>query len=450
MKIIIEGCGKVGSKLLEQLTAEGHEVTLIEINSKTLASAVESYDIFGVCGNGVSYSTQLEAGIENSDLFIAVTDNDETNLLSCLIARKAGHCRTIARVRKPEFYYEIGYIREELGLAMSINPDMAAASEIARLIHFPSAIEADTFAKGKVNLIKVKIPDNSVLDGMSLKEFSAKISRDVLICMVERNHDVTIPSGDFILNKGDYIYFIIPLEQVSYFFSKIGIKTKPIKNVIIAGGGTISYYLAKKLPKNINVKIIEKDLKRCEWLSESLPSAFIINGDATDKQLLHEEGIQTADAFISATGIDEENVMLSLYAETVSKAKRMIKLTRCSFGDVLDNLSVGSIIRPNNISAEYILRFVRSMQNSIDTEVQALYRMVDERVEASEFLVGAKCKIINKPLTTLNFKKNLLLCCISRNGKIITPSGKDVILPNDIVIVVTTNKGLTNIDDILA
>ena len=267
---------------------------------------------------------------------------------------------------------------------------------------------------------------------------------------MERNHDVTIPSGDFILNKGDYIYFIIPLEQVSYFFSKIGIKTKPIKNVIIAGGGTISYYLAKKLPKNINVKIIEKDLKRCEWLSESLPSAFIINGDATDKQLLHEEGIQTADAFISATGIDEENVMLSLYAETVSKAKRMIKLTRCSFGDVLDNLSVGSIIRPNNISAEYILRFVRSMQNSIDTEVQALYRMVDERVEASEFLVGAKCKIINKPLTTLNFKKNLLLCCISRNGKIITPSGKDVILPNDIVIVVTTNKGLTNIDDILA
>lgn len=452
MRIIIVGCGKVGHTLAEHLSNENHEVTMIDVNSQTLQDAIGILDVSGVVGNGTSYRTQVEAGVEEADLLIAVTDRDEINLLSCLIAKKAGKCQTIARVRNPEYYEEINFIKEELGLSMSINPEWAAASEIARLIHYPSAFEVDTFAKGKVNLLRIQIPEGSVLDHMKLMEFPSKVSRDVLICIVERQDEVIIPNGSFELLEGDMISIILPMEKAFHFFRQIGIQTKPIKNVLIAGGGTISYYLAKQLEKSkVKTKIIEADRKRCEDLSEALPDTMIIHGDATDKQLLLEEGIVEVDAMAALTNLDEENIMLSLYAHQVSSAKKtMTKINKINFEEVIRELPIGSMICPKNITAEYIIRYVRSMQNSFNSSnVEALYRMANGRVEALEFKVGENAKVIRKPLMELSLKDNLLICSISRRGIILTPGGKDQILPGDGVIVVTTHKGLNGIDDII-
>jgi len=452
MRIIIVGCGKVGYTLAEQLSNENHEVTMIDVNSQTLQDAISILDVSGIVGNGTSYRTQVEAGVEEADLLIAVTDRDEINLLSCLIAKKAGKCQTIARVRNPEYYEEISFIKEELGLSMSINPEWAAASEIARLIHYPSAFEVDTFAKGRVNLLRIQIPESSVLHHMKLMDFPSKVSRDVLICIVEREDQVIIPNGSFELLEGDMISIILPMEKAFHFFHQIGIQTKPIKNVLIAGGGTISYYLAKQLEKSkVKTKIIELDRKRCELLSERLPDTMIIQGDATDKQLLLEEGIVQADAMASLTDLDEENIMLSLYAHQVSSAKKtMTKINKINFEEVIRELPIGSMICPKNITAEYIIRYVRSMQNSYNSSnVEALYRMANGRVEALEFKVGENAKVIRKPLMELSLKDNLLICSISRRGIILTPGGKDQILPGDGVIVVTTHKGLNGIDDII-
>lgn len=450
MRIIIVGCGKVGYALAEQLGNENHEITMIDVDAKKLQDAIGILDVSGVVGNGTSYHTQEEAGIEEADLLIAVTDRDEINLLSCLMARKAGRCQTIARVRNPEYYEEIRFIKEELGLSMAVNPERAAAQEIARLIHFPSAIEVDTFAKGRVNLLRVEIPKGSVLNHLRLMDFSSKISRDILICIVERGEEVIIPNGSFELREGDMISFIVPIEEALQFFHKIGIHARVIKNVLIAGGGTISYYLAQQLVKaKVQVKIIEKDEERCALLSEQLPKVMIINGDATDQQLLLEEGIRQADAMASLTDLDEENIMLSLYAHSVSSAKTMTKINKINFEEVIRELPIGSIICPKNITSEYIIRYVRSMQNSYGSNVETLYRMAGSRVEALEFLVGEKSKVTNTPLAELELKDNLLVCCITRNGEVMTPGGKDQILPGDGVIVVTTHKGLSGINDII-
>ena len=290
MRIIIVGCGKVGFTIAEQLSNEKHAITLIDTDGKKLQDAISILDVSGVAGNGTSYRTQKEAGIEGADLLIAVTDMDEINLLSCLIAKKAGKCQTIAKVRNPEHYEEISFIKEELGLSMSINPEWAAASEIARLIHFPSAIEVDTFAKGRINLLRIQIPKGSVLHHMNLIEFASKVSHSVLICIVERGEEVIIPNGSFTLEEGDMISFTLPMEDSFRFFQQIGIHARAIKNVIIAGGGTISYYLTRLLTRaKVKVKIIEQNLERCKVLSERLPKAMVLKWDATDKQLLSDE-----------------------------------------------------------------------------------------------------------------------------------------------------------------
>ena len=450
MKIIIVGCGKVGFSIAEQLSNEKHAITVIDTDGKKLQDAIAILDVSGVAGNGTSYRTQKEAGVEGADLLIAVTDMDEINLLSCLIAKKAGKCQTIAKVRNPEYYAEIGFIKEELGLSMSINPEWAAASEIARLIHFPSSIEVDTFAKGRINLLRIQIPEGSILHHMSLIEFASKVSNSVLICIVERGDEVIIPNGSFELEEGDMISFTLPMEESFRFFQQIGIHTRAIKNVIIAGGGTISYYLTRLLTRaKVKVKIIEQDFERCKTLSDQLPKAMVLNGDATDKQLLSEEGISQADALVSLMDLDEENILLSLYAHQVSNAKTMTKLNKSTFEEVVRELPIGSIIRPKDITAEYILRYVRSMQNSYGSNVETLYRMANNRVEALEFVVGKNSKVVHKPLSELNLKNNLLICCISRKGTVITPGGKDQILPGDNVIVVTTNTGLSGINDII-
>lgn len=451
MKIIITGCGKVGYTLAEQLNEEGHDITIIDTNSSKLEKALSMLDVQGIEGNGTSFRTQLEAGIKDSDLLIAVTEQDEVNLLCCLIAKKAGNCNTIARVRNPEYFSEINYLREELGLSLAINPELACAQGIARLIEVPSALDIKSFAKGRINLIKLSVPDNSILHSMTVFEFATKIHSNTLICAIEREHEIIIPDGNTVLHQGDNMYVIIPPQEIHKLLPKIGIKAKPIKSIMIMGGGTIAYYLAKHLESNrVQVKIVEINRERCERLSELLPHTRIINGDATDRQLLLSEGISDADAFVSLTNMDEENLVLSLFANKVSNAKIITKVDKVSFEEVVEELPIGAIACPKNITSKGILQFVRALCNSYGSNVETLYRMLDDKVEALEFIIKQESKVTNTPLMDLNLKKNLLICAIVRNGKLITPSGKDTILNGDTVIVVTNNKGLTDIKDILA
>lgn len=451
MKIIIVGCGKVGYVLTEQLTKEGHDITLIDKDDEKLTRVSSNMDVYCVNGNGTSYETQLEAGIKDTDLLISVTDSDEINMLCCLIAKKVGNCKTIARVRKPEYDFEVNFLKEELGLSMSINPEMTAAAEMSRLIQYPKALDVETFVKGRVTLIKVAVTKDSPLDGLVIKDIASVAGKRTLACIVDRNNELTIPNGDFQLKESDIVSLILPVEESNSFFKKMKIKSSPIKSVMIAGGGTTSYYLAKQLSKTgVSVKIIEEDKKRCEELSELLPDAMIINGSCIDKDLLIAEGITETDALAALTDLDEENILLTLYAKKVGKCKTMTKIDKLTFGEVMSDLEMDTVVSAKAITAAYIIRYVRAMQNSYGSKVQTLHRLYDGQVEALEFRITNNAKVIEKSLYELNLKKNLLICCISRKGKIITPSGQDMLMPGDGVIIVTTNTGLQDIDDILA
>lgn len=452
MNIIIAGCGKVGYALAQQLNDEGHNITIIDNLAERLQSCITALDVQGIVGNATSFRTQQEAGIEEADLFIAVTSMDETSLLSCLIAKKASNCHTIARVRNPEYFKEISYLRQCMGLSMAINPEFAAAKEIAHLIQIPDAMEVDTFAKGRVDLLKVVISEKSPLHNMKVYEFSKKFNHDLLICILERNHQVIIPNGSTVLLAGDSISAIMPKEKVASFYKVAKLHlSKEARNVMIAGGGTISYYLATMLlHSGIRVRIIERRKERCDFLSIALPNATVICADATNHEIMLEEGLATTDAFVSLTNMDEENVFLSLYASKVNpKSKKITKINRMALDEIIDTLPVGSILDPKHITAEYILQYVRSLGNSYGSNVEALYRLVDNQVEALEFHIGSNSSITQIPLQELQLRSNLLICCIVRKNKMITPSGQDVLLPDDTVIVVTTHKGLQDITDIL-
>lgn len=450
MRIIIVGCGKVGTTLAEQLVQEGHNIALIDTNEDVLQKLSNTLDVIGIVGNGASYNVQMDAGIDKADLLIAITSSDELNLLCCLIAKKAGNCHTIARVRNPVYSEEINFIKEELGLSMIINPELATAKEIAKLLKFPSAIKIDTFAKGKIELLKFQIGDNSILNNMFVSQISSSLHCDILICAIERGEEVIIPSGNFLLNSGDKVSIIASSQNASDFFKKIGMLNNQVKNIMLIGGGKISYYLSKQLlDMGIDVKIIEKSKERCEYLSDLLPEAMIIHGDATDQALLQEEGLAYTEAFASLTNYDEENIMLSLYAKSKCSAKLITKVNRIPFENIINNLSIGSIIYPKFITSERILQYVRSMQNSLGSNIETLCRIVNHKVEALEFRVRENSKLIGIPLEKLKLKDNLLISCINRNGKIIIPKGQDTINFGDTVIIVTTNTGLNDLKDII-
>lgn len=452
MKIIIAGCGKVGFAIAQQLDEEGHDITIIDTDREVLEATVSKLDVQGVEGQATSYLTQKEAGIQDSDLFIAMTGMDEVNLLACLIAKKAGGCRTIARVRNPEYDDEIKYLKEELGMSMSVNPELACAMEITRLIQIPSALEVNTFAKGRVNMVKLTVAANSPLADLRIKDFGSTISSDILVCIIERGQDVIIPKGNTLIKEGDKVYIVAPLAKMNTLFIKTGAFTRSINSIMIAGGGTLGYYLARML---INLKkdviVIERNRERCLELSEKLPEARIICGDASDREVLLEEGIKDVEAFVSLTDYDEENILLSMYATKVSKAKLITKINKISFQEVVgEGIPLGTIACPKNITRDSIVSYVRSLDNSLGSNVETLYKLVDNKVEALEFVINDKAsQLTGKPIMELKLKDELLLCSINRNGKIITPSGKDTIENGDTVIVVTTIKGLTDVKDIL-
>ena len=415
---------------------------MIDRKPEAIQQITNIADVRGVVGNGASFEIQMDAGIDTADLMIAVTDADEVNLLCCLIAKKAGGCQTIARVRNPVYHHEIHHIKDELGLSMVINPEWEAAMEMARLLRFPSAIDIDTFANGRIELLRFQLEEQNPLCNNKIKDLHMLSRCEVLICIVERGNEVLIPSGEVELKAGDMISVVASPVNASRFFKTIGIETNQVKNTMIIGGGKISFYLAKRLLEmGIQVKIIEKDRDACERLCEILPKAMIINGDGTDRELLAEEGLAKAEGFAALTNMDEENVMLALYAKSMSKAKKITKINRNTFDTIIGSLNIGSLIYPKHITSETILQYVRAMQNSIGSNVETLYRLVDGNAEALEFVIKGKSEVTDIPLQELQLKPHILVCAINRKGKIIIPKGQDCIQEGDSVVIITTDCG---------
>lgn len=452
MNIIIVGGGKVGQKIIEKLNLENeHNITVIDARRSVIEDAVGKYDVMGIAGSGVSADNLNEAEIKNADILIAVTGSDEINLLTCLLAKKMGNVKTIARVRNPEYSKELHIFKEDLGLEMIINPEHAAAMEIARALRFPSAIGIDSFAKGRIEILKVQIPPRSILDNLKISELNIRLGSDVLVCGVERDGNAFIPGGDFVLHSGDYISVVSAMVRTNEFFLQIGVNTNKVKNAMIVGGGKMGYYLAKRLIRsNIGVKLIDIDQQKCDALSELLPKATIICGDGTDTNVLLEEGIETAESFISLLGIDEENIMLSMYAQSVSNCKVVTKINKVSYDNVLSGLNLGTTICPKNITAEYIVRFVRAMKNSYNSNIETMHFMLNGKAEALEFRIKSKSPVTGIPLVDLKLKSNILIACINRDNEIIIPRGSDVLMEGDTVIVVTNHSGFDVIEDILA
>ena len=450
LKIIIVGCGKVGANLVDQLSKEGHDITVIDKKAEKIQDITNTYDVMGLVGNGASYSTQMEAGIEETDLIIAVTDSDELNLLCCTVAKRVGKCAAIARVRTPDYSEETGYLREQLGLALIINPELEAAREVARILYLPTALEVNSFAHGQAELVKFKVPEGNLLNGLSLAYLGKNITNDILICAVERNGEVYMPNGDFVLHSGDVVSFVSERHIARDFLKQIGLATRQVKDTMIIGASKAAYYLAKELLNmGISVKIIEKEKENCESISVKLPKAIIINGDGTDPDILKEEGIETVQSFIPLTGIDEENIMLTLYAKQVSKAKVVTKINRVNYKQVINNLDLGSLVYPKYITSEAIIAYVRAKKNSMGSNIETLYHMFDSRVEAIEFIVEENSKVSGVPIKDLKLKKDVLISFINHNGHIIIPTGNDEIEDGDTVMIVTKNTGFTGIDDIV-
>ncbi len=449
MNIIIVGCGKLGLKLTERLTAEGHDITVIDMDGQLVNQAVSTFDAQGVEGNGGSYAIQQEAGVESADLLIAVTHSDELNLLCCLIAKRVGGCPTIARVRNPVYREEIDFIKDGLGLDMVINSEYESAAEMSRVLRRKSMLDINPFAKGRVDLMRFKIPGGSILEDLQIQEVAMKLKADVLIAAVERGNQVTIPDGRFVLHSGDIISLLATPARANEFFKKIGLSTGGARNALIVGGGTHAYYLAQLLISyGMLVKIIEKRPERCEELSILMPKAVIINADGTDENILLEQGLEFADSFVALTNQDEENILLSLYAGQYSQAKIITKVTKFNFDSVISKMDLGTVIYPQDITTDSILRYVRARNASMNSSnVETLYRIIGDRAEALEFNITEESFITGERLVDLRIKQNTLVGCISRGGRVFIPHGRDTIQVGDSVVIVTTIKGMSNIQD---
>lgn len=449
MNIVIVGCGKVGTSIAHELNTEGHDIVLVDINGDAVSRLSDSIDAMGVEGNGATYDTLTEAGVQNADLVVAVTAKDEVNLYACLMAKSAGVKHTIARVRNPEYTQDLFRVKDLLGLSMAINPEQTTAIEISQLFRFAGASEVDTLSRGMVELIKVTVPEKSIVANKRISQIDI-LKNKVRICSVERGSEVYIPNGDFVIQSGDKISIVSKSETAAKFFRKVNVIIGRIRDVILLGGGKISFYLAQRLIKSgINVKIIEKNPIRCKELAELLPEAVIINGDCMDQDLLLSEGIEHADGVAALMDFDEENILISLYIKGVSKAKIITKVNNTSFDNIVEQLNLECVINPKNISGEYIASYIRAMQNSLGSNVETLYRLNEDRVEALEFNAKSSSKLVGIPISKLNLKDNLQIICINRKGRIILPVGSDSIMTDDLVIVITKHKGLSDLDDIL-
>lgn len=450
MKIIIVGCGKVGITLAEQLTKEKHYVTVIDTNYDKIRAVTDSLDVRCIEGNGICSDVLLDAGVDTADILIAAMETDEKNVMCTLIAKNLGNCQSIARIRTANYVDEIRRLKDQLNMSIVLNPDKAAAEEIGKLALYPSSVRRiDSFARGRINVVSLMIPKGTVLEGCKIKDISRTIKANILICAIERDGDIIIPNGNIVLRGGDIISIVGMHAQQNLFFKELKMATDLPKSMMIVGGSNIAYYLAKLVESTMSVKIIDVDVNRCKELSLLLDKTTIINADASNQELLIEEGLESTDVFVTLTGIDEENIIISLYASSVSKARVITKINRITFENVIASLNVGSVVNPKVITADHITQYVRGMQNSLGSNVETLYTFAGGKAEALEFRVTKEFKKLNTPLADLTLKRNLLIACIYRQGKVIVPDGQDHLMVADSVIVVTTQTGLNDLNDVL-
>ncbi len=453
MNIVVAGSGKVGGEVVQQLSQEGHSVTVVDVNSARVEEMNGQYDVMGIVGNCATLQVMQDAQVEKADLLIATTASDEQNLLACLLAKKLGARHTIARVRDPQYVGQMEYLSEDLGLSMYVNPEYSAASEIFRLLRFPSAQKLEVFAGGRVEIVEVTLPEGSGLAGIPLRDLPRVMGARILICAVQRDEEVCIPKGDFILRDGDRISITAEPNEVTRVFKKWGLLRKKVDDVMLVGGGLISYYLGRMLCGiGARVVIVEKDSARCRELCELLPQAIIINGNSTDHELLGEVGIQNMDGVVALTGSDEENIILGMYADSLGEARKVVvKVNNGNLVRLGERAGLESVLSPKHITANTIVRYVRGMSNSLDSNVEALHTFCSGQVEALEFSVGKQAEgVAGVPLKDLHLRRDLLLACIIRDGRAIIPGGTDVIRWGDHVLVVTTAEGLNDITDILS
>lgn len=452
MQIVIVGLGKVGRALTEQLTAEGHDIVAIDCDAGRTEDIMNVYDVRGVAGNGACYDVQQEAFAAGADLLIATTSSDEINMLACLVAKKIGTRHTIARIRDPEYERQLRIMRGELGLSMIINPEKATAREIARVLRFPSAIKLERFCRGRFELIEYRLNPGNPLIGMALSDLYRNIHVKILICAVARGRDIVIPGGSFTLQEGDKIYLTATPRDLGDFFRRLGIFKARANNVMVVGASSMAYYLIKELRDiRMHITVIDSSAERCRLMSERLPGVLVIHGDAADSELLNEEGLADMDAFVALTGLDETNIILSMYAAQGDRCKVVAKVNRPSFAELATaNGMLDSVVSTATVTSESILQYVRAMQNSLGSNIKALHRVVGGRVEALEFIVPGKAPYVNISLKDLPIRQEVLLAGIVRqNGQAIIPSGSDTLQPGDDVVVITTGARINDLRDIL-
>ena len=452
MKIVVIGDGKVGHKVAAQLSEEDYDIVLIDQNAGKLRESLNQMDVFCITGNGADVEIQKEADVPHADLVIACASTDEMNMLSCLLARRLGAKHTIARVRNPMYYRQIDILKEDLHLSMAVNPELAAANEISRVLLLPEACKVETFMKGRVELIEHVMREESLLAGLSLAEIYRKFQIKILVCAVKRGSEIYIPDGDFVLQQGDRLHIAAAHQDLKAFFKALGRRNAKIKKVLICGGGNVCFYLTRQLLQvGMQVKIVERNEKTCEYLCEALPGVTVIHGDAADHDLLLEEGIGNADAVVALTGMDEENIIMSLFAKTQGVSKIIAKVNEDSRAQMVEGLGIDSIISAKSAAADAIVGYVRARNNSYSSvNVKTIYRLLNGSLEAMEFIIKKESSLTNVPLKNLPTKPNNLIACIGRNRRIIIPNGEDHLEVGDSVIVITKDHIINDLKDILA
>jgi len=450
MKIIVVGCGKVGTTLIASLVSEGHDVIAIDNVPSIVSEITDVYDVMGLCGNGVECNTLIEAGVDRTELFIAVTGSDELNMLACFIAKKMGAKHTIARVRQPDYDQNIGFMKQQLDISVIINPEMLAAQELYNVLKLPSAVKIETFSRRNFEMIELRLKNDSPLIGVKLAELRKRFLAKFLVCVVQRGENVFIPGGNFTLEAGDRIGITATPAEIQKLLRMIGMVTKQSKSMMILGASRTAYHLAKDMiASGTDVKIIEKNLAVANEFCEAIPDAVVIHGDGAHQELLLEEGLKNMDAFVSLTGMDEENILISYFAQSLGVPKVATKTNRQEFTALASNLGLECLFSPRKIISDIVLQYARALQNSLGSKVETLYKLMDEKAEALEFIVQNDFRHCGIPLKNMDLKPNTLIAGIIRGRKIIIPSGDDTIETGDRVVVISSPQKMDDLSDII-
>jgi len=451
MNIIIIGGGRIGITLVSSLVAEGHNVTVLDTDPYVISEITNIYDVMGVCGNGADSDILAEANVASADIVAAITNSDELNMLACFIAKKMGAKNTVARIRNPEYNdRSLGFMKQHLELSMSINPERMAAKELFNILRLPSAVKIDTFSAGNFEMIELRLRENSPLADQRLMDLRNKYTAKFLVCAVGRDEEVFIPDGNFVLKSGDMVGITASPAEIAKLFKEMGVQQSRARNIMILGGSRTAYYLAKMLTSGGNsVTIIEKNKNLCDELCETLPKAVIVNGDGAEQETLLEEGLDSLDAFVALTGMDEQNILISSFASSRKVPKVIAKIDRDELIPLAEHWGLESFVSPKMLIADRIVQYARALKNSEGSSVETLYKLMDGKAEALEFSIKSNLDLLNKPLKELELKPNLLIAGIIRERKTIIPSGDDMLLKGDRVIVLSLSARLQDLSDIL-